>query len=249
MDWMEMSSNRRASAEALLRTPRSSANAFEVTVERLGSAIKMGFFAPGEQLPTERDLSELMGVSRTTIREAIRVLTVQGSLEVRRGRTGGTFVAEKFTPPNLRELHKHVREHNTTLLEIVDHRLVVETGIAELAAERASREDQKHISDIAWQMRDAVNDFSRYRNLDTQFHFALAKATRVQRLSSVLAEIHAELSDLMALVPYSKEACIHSNEQHERIAKAVAAGNGNKARKEMREHVLATTSFLKGLLG
>ncbi len=249
MDVAAMSINRRQSAEALLRKPRSIANAFEVTVERLGTAIRMGLFAPGEQLPTERDLSELMGVSRSTVREAIRVLTIQGLLSVRRGRSGGTFVADKMRTPTVRELHKRVRQRNSTLMELLDHRFVIEPGIAALAAERASREDRSHITDIADQMGDAVDDFPRYRNLDTQFHFALARATGVRRITATLAEIHAELSDLMALVPLSREACLHANEQHARIARAIAATNRDKARREMSEHVLATSSFLKGLLG
>ena len=245
---MVLDLNRRESAEALLRSPRSNANAFEVTVERLGSSIKMGFFGPGEQLPTERQLCELMGVSRTTVREAIRVLTVQGTLEVRRGRTGGTFDSAQFDRPIVKELHKQVRQRGTSLLQILDHRLVVEPGIAELAAERVSRDLGKRLISLAAQMHEAEDDFSRYRTMDTQFHFLIAKTTGVDRLSAVLAEIHTELTDLMTMVPHSRDACMHSTQQHERIAKAVATGNAPKARREMREHILATTSFLKGLL-
>lgn len=245
---MRVDHGKRESAEALLRSPRSSGNAFEVTVERLGSAIKMGLFGRGEQLPTERELCELMGVSRTTVREAIRVLTVQGMVEVRRGRLGGTFVSSQLTSPSVKELRKQVQQRGTSLIEILDYRLVVETGIAELAAQRRSAE-LDGLVELAERMHDAEDDFARYRTMDTQFHFVIAKATGVKRLSTVLAEIHAELSDFMAIVPHSREACIHSTEQHERIAKAVADGNATKARNEMREHVLATASFLKGLLG
>ena len=246
---MVLDYHRRESAEALLRSPRSSANAFEVTVERVGSAIKMGLFGPGEQLPTERKLCELMGVSRTTVREAIRVLTVQGIVEVRRGRSGGTFVSGQLTAPSVKELQKQVQRHGTSLIEILDHRLVVETGIAELAAQRRPVELHKRLVELAERMHDAEDDFSRYRTMDTQFHFLVAKATGVERLSTVLAEIHAELSDLMTMVPHSRDACMHSTQQHQGIAKAIADGDATKARNEMREHVLATASFLKGLLG
>jgi len=241
--------SKRESATALLRNSRSSANAFEVTVERLGSSMKMGFFAPGDQLPTERELSEIMNVSRTTIREAIRVLTVQGKLEVRRGRTGGTFVSTSFRTPSVKEQHAQVQAKGTALLEILDHRLVVEPGIAELAAERANAEVRQTLSDLALQASKAEDDFRRYRALDTQFHFLLAKATGVDRLSTILADIHAELSDLMAIIPHSVEACRHSSEQHRRIARAVATRKPAAARKAMKEHVEATTSLLKGLLG
>ena len=82
-----------------------------------------------------------------------------------------------------------------------------------------------------------------------QFHFLLAKATGVERLSAILGDIHSDLSDLMVLIPHSVEACRHSSEQHRRIAQAIARGRPEAARKAMREHVDATTSLLKGLLG
>jgi len=240
--------SKREAAVALLHTPRSSANAFEVTVEKLGSSIKMGFFAPGDQLPTERELAELMNVSRTTVREAIRVLTVQGKLEVRRGRSGGTFVAAELKTPSIKELHEQIRARGTTLREILDHRLIVEPGIAELAAERADAQFRQRISELAGENARAEDDFRRYRTLDTQFHFLLARATGVGRLSAILADIHAELSDLMSIVPYSRDACRHSSQQHQRVAEAISAGKPEAARTAMREHVEATTSFLKGLL-
>ena len=246
---MSKDQSTRESAVALLRNPRSSANAFEAAVERLGSSIKMGVFAPGEQLPTERELSDIMNVSRTTIREAIRVLTVQGKLEVRRGRTGGTFVSTSFKAPSAKEQQAQVQARGTAFLEVLDYRLIVEPGIAELAAERADADMRQRILALAQQGTDAENDFRQYRSLDTQFHFLLAKATGVERLSRTLGDIHSELSDLMALIPHSVDACRHSTEQHQRIAEAIAEGKPEAARNAMKEHVEATTSLLKGLLG
>lgn len=239
----------RDSAVAVLRNPRSNANAFEAAVERLGSSIKMGVFAPGEQLPTERELSEIMNVSRTTIREAIRVLTVQGKLEVRRGRTGGTFVSTSFKAPSAKEQQAQVQARGPAFLEVLDYRLIVEPGIAELAAERADDEMRGRISDLALRGVEAEDDFRNYRALDTQFHFLLAKATGVERLSATLGDIHSELSDLMALIPHSLDACRHSSEQHQRIAAAIAKSRPEAARKAMKEHIEATASLLKGLLG
>ncbi len=241
--------SKQASVAALLRGPGVAQNAFEVTVERLGSSIKMGLFTPAQQLPSERRLAEMMGVSRTTIREAIRVLTVQGILTVRRGRSGGTFVAGEIRPPSVQELHERVRRRGTTLREILDHRLVVEIGVAELAAERATPAQRREIAELVAHMKEAENDFGAYRRLDTAFHMLLAQATGAPRLSAVVADIHAELSDVMSIVPYSREACVHSTTQHRRIARAIINGQGSAARAAMREHVGATSSFLRGLLG
>jgi DNA-binding FadR family transcriptional regulator len=224
------------------------ANSFEVTVEKLGSAIKMGFYKPGERLPPERKLVEVLGVSRTTIREAIRVLTAQGILSVRRGRTGGTFVEAAMVPRNVRELHQSLKKKNTSLLEILDHRLVIESGVAELAAARASNEQKRKLQELLDQMAKAESSFPDYRQLDIQFHLLIAESTGVARLQAVLTNIHIELADLMSVVPHSREACAHSTAQHRQIATAIVAGRPAKARDAMREHVSATTSFLRGLL-
>lgn len=235
-------------ARTLLRGTKPSHNAFEVTVERLGSAIKMGLYGPGDQLPSERELGEMMGVSRTVIREAIRVLSVQGVLIARRGRTGGTFVSSTLVPRNVKELHVQLKSRGTTLLEILDHRLVVEMGVAELAAQRATSAQRDKLTEIIENMKDAERHFPTYRRLDTQMHLLIAAATGNQRLSSVLADIQVDLADLMSMVPYSPEACAHSTVQHKQIVESIIAKKPARAREAMREHVLATTSFLSGLL-
>src|SRR5579859_4778570 len=68
-------------------------NAFEVTIERLAQSIRLGVLVEGDRLPPERELAETFGVSRVTLREAIKALRDAGLVESRRGRGGGTFVA------------------------------------------------------------------------------------------------------------------------------------------------------------
>src|SRR3954470_15892278 len=84
--------------EALFRPVRTG-NAFEETVERLLQAIRLGVVGAGERLPSERELAERLGVSRVTLREAIRALSDAGYVESRRGRYGGTFVNENLPEP------------------------------------------------------------------------------------------------------------------------------------------------------
>src|SRR5918999_5325739 len=70
---------------------------FEETVERLGTAIRLGVLAPGTQLPPERELADQLAISRSTLRQALTTLVQSGHLVAVRGRSGGTFVAE--APP------------------------------------------------------------------------------------------------------------------------------------------------------
>ena len=208
----------------------------------------MGLILPGERLPSERDISEMMGVSRTTIREAIRVLTVQGALEVRRGRMGGTFVSTQLKRPNAGELRERVSRQGSTLLDVLDLRFVVEQGVAQIAAERATDEQVRELEKFLVDMTGEGRKFPLYRDLDTRFHLLIAGVTQSDRLSSMVADIHAGLSDLMALIPYSEEAVLHSSDQHTRLVAAIKKKKPEQARKIMQEHVSATSSFLRGLL-
>lgn len=238
-----------SAAEALIRNTKSTANAYEVTVERLSAAIKMGLYRPGEQLPPEREMAELMGVSRTTLREAIRVLAAQGFLLVRRGRQGGTFVSETLTLPNVLELKQQLCQSGSSLSEIFDYRLVVEMGVVELSAQRANSQQIQELQNLIDRMQGAIDQFSEFRRLDTEFHILIARSTQSRRLTSVVAGIHAEFSDLLAVIPHSPAACRDSTQQHQQILDAIQAGNAELARSLMQTHVTGTNSLLNGLLG
>jgi DNA-binding FadR family transcriptional regulator len=144
----------------------------------------MGLYRPGDQLPTERDLADIMGVSRTTVREAIRVLSAQGFLSVKRGRTGGTFICEALTLPSVRELKQKLEQRGTTLSEILDYRLVMEPGVAELAAQRANSQQLDELQSLVDRMKQAANHFNDHRHLDTKFHLLIASATQSRRLNN-----------------------------------------------------------------
>src|SRR6476646_5637582 len=83
-----------------LLVPVRTGNAFEETVERLLAVIKLGLVAPGDRFPAERELAAQLGISRLTLREAIRELQQAGYVESRRGRFGGTFVTYEQPPPD-----------------------------------------------------------------------------------------------------------------------------------------------------
>src|SRR5919206_4462183 len=84
-------------AVAAVFEPVQTATTFEETVDRLGTAIRLGILAPGTRLPSERELAEQLGISRSTLRQAITTLVQSGHLESIRGRGGGTFVVQE--PP------------------------------------------------------------------------------------------------------------------------------------------------------
>ena len=117
----------------LLRPVREN-NAFEETVERLLTVIKLGFIGPGERFPAERELAAQLGISRLTLREAIRELQQAGYVESRRGRSGGTFVTGRPPAPDRGELRRLAREDGDKLADALTFRLALETGAADALA-------------------------------------------------------------------------------------------------------------------
>src|SRR3954469_15925098 len=122
---------RDAALEAVFK-PVHPPTTFGETGERLGTAIRLGLLAPGSQLPPERDLADELRISRSTLRQALTTLVQSGHLVARRGRTGGTFVAEE---PPLAELESEPLGEDAWA--ILDHRVAIEAGAVILAAERA----------------------------------------------------------------------------------------------------------------
>src|SRR3712207_1045906 len=130
---------------------------FEETVERLGTAIRLGLLAPGDRLPPERDLAAELRISRSTLRQALTTLTQSGHLASVRGRAGGTFVSDR--PP----LAERVAEPlGTGAWEALDMRVAIEAGAAVLAAERADHEDLDRLDELVERMAGA-EEFDDYR--------------------------------------------------------------------------------------
>jgi len=119
--------------------------ASEEVVDQIKEAIYSRQLLPGDRLPSERELSEQFGLSRMTIRDALRVLESTGLVEIKVGASGGAYVRE----PNLEmlsdSLSSFLRLKKTTLLELTEARKIIETATAELAAQRATEEDLKAV--------------------------------------------------------------------------------------------------------
>ncbi|MCW5623241.1 MAG: FadR family transcriptional regulator [Burkholderiales bacterium] len=236
-------------AHALLRGDGSAINPFELTIERLGSSIKMGLFAPGDQLPPERELAALMGVSRLTLRAALRALERAGLVTVRRGRYGGTFITDQV--PKLGDksgLETATNIAPAVLEDWIAQRWVLETGVADLAARNASDAQIRALIELNDQMKRFEHDLSQYRPLDTMFHLGLARATGSAGLETWVAQTHARLSELMRLIPSTRGALSNSTDYHTQILDAIAQRDPVEARRVMALHVDATTSMLRGLL-
>src|SRR5437764_14997310 len=119
--------------------PVRAGNAFEETVERLLTAIRLGVVGPGERFPPEREFAGQLGISRITLREALRELQAAGYVESRRGRHGGTFVTGAPAGPSRGEARRIARERSGGLADALTFRMAVGTGAAQPLAQLAGR--------------------------------------------------------------------------------------------------------------
>jgi DNA-binding FadR family transcriptional regulator len=228
---------------APLFKPVQPPTAFEQTVERLATAIKLGFLPPGGQLPPERELARQLEISRTTLRQALTALTQSGLVTTSRGRRGGTFVADPLPlAPRPRRVFDEDELH-----AFLDHRLAVEMGVAVRAAERAVPADIDALVGLTEQM-DGFGEFEEYRQADLRFHMGLAEAAHSPRLVEAMAEVQRELDEVIELVPHPQEVLQRSNEQHRALIALLRKGDAVGAAKLIREHVEGTEYFLAGML-
>jgi GntR family transcriptional regulator, transcriptional repressor for pyruvate dehydrogenase complex len=215
---------------------------FEETVERLGTAIRLGLLAPGARLPPERDLAEQLRISRSTLRQALTTLVQSGHLVSVRGRTGGTFVAE--APPLAEAAEEPLGDAARATL---DRRVAIETGATVLAAERAEEEDLDRLDELVVRM-DASGPFGHYRRADVRFHIGMAEAARSPELVRAMTEVQGQMSGLIARIPHPEEVLTRSNEQHRRLVGHLRKREAGRAVLLMRDHISGTEHILAGLM-
>lgn len=231
------------SLDATVFAPVHSTTAFEETLERLGTAIKLGLLAPGTRLPAERDLCEQLGIARSTLRQALTALVQSGHLHAIRGRGGGTFVADAPPPsePPSAELVAGWRD-------ICDQRLAVELGVAVLAAERAGPDVIAPLDELVRRMQETLDDFPAYRRADARFHVTLAEATGSARLVTATTEAQGAMGDLIHHIAHPPEVLAWSNAQHARLIACLERHDPDTAVRVMTEHLHGTEHVLAGLL-
>jgi DNA-binding FadR family transcriptional regulator len=234
--------DRSAAVEAIFE-PVQPPTTFEETVERLGTAIKVGLLSAGSKLPPERELADELGISRSTLRQALTALVQSGHLMAARGRGGGTFVAD--APPLTVGSSGPDR---AKMRDVLDYRVAVETGAAMLAAERCEPEDLDRMRELVETMKEGETDFETYRRADIRFHIAMAEAAKSHRLVAAMTEVQGDMSELIALIAHPEEVLAQSNAQHARLIKLLEAGHSTGAAELIRKHLEGTEHILIGLM-
>jgi GntR family transcriptional repressor for pyruvate dehydrogenase complex len=222
-------------------------SAGEHIADRLVTAIALGEFVPGQRLPSERELASTLGVSRTTVREAIQRLAALGYVEVRRGRRGGAYVLTSWGPQAREMVERTLLPGWERFERLFDFRRLVEPLIARTAAERRSAEDVERI-DAALHAYLTAADREASRAADQAVHEAVAGATQNPYLANLSSLIRNEISLGFGAEPYSPVIRARAVKDHVKLAGAIAAGDPAAAARVAGTHFQLTESTVRDLM-
>lgn len=223
--------------------PVRQGNALEDTVARLVQTVRLGVLGPGESLPPERELAALYGVSRDTVREAIRELADAGFLESRRGRYGGTFIADPLPRPT-----EPPAVEPAELDEVLGMRRVLEAGAVRAAATRALEPADR---EALWARHEEATAAgpNGYRRADTLLHLTIAELAGIPALVPLVVENRARINAWLDTFPLLLRNIEHSNAQHESMVTAILAGRADAASAAALDHLAGSEALLRGFLG
>ena len=215
--------------------------AYRQVADELRAQIVGGTLAAGERLPNEADLSRAFGVSRSTVREALRVLASQHLIETLRGVQGGSFVASPDPSQVVADvggaLGVLVMTPQLRLHDLLEARLLLEPAAARLAARRADPETVEAIADAAGAPRDPRDPSGFVGHLD--FHTTVLMATGNLMITMMGQPVNDVLRTRLRRVGVEAAEWDRVDDWHRVIAGHIAAGEADAAEEAMRDHLVA----------
>ena len=232
--------------------PVSKASLSDKIVEQIIDLIARDVLKPGERLPSERELCTMFGVGRTSVREALRSLSVMGILD---GRVGeGTFVCDNNAKYLEKSLQWGLLLDSKAVQDLAETRLMLETETAASAAQRATVADLSGIEAALADMRDGLDAADHFLESDLQFHLLIAKATQNPILNNLLTMIRAYLLEWIrqSLVkPASSDKSGRARKslaEHDAIFAALRSRDEDGCRQAMKAHIISSSLDLKSHL-
>lgn len=223
---------------------------FQDVVEQIQEAIISGKIEVGEKLPPERELKEMLQTSRSTIREALRVLEQKGLIEIKLGMGGGAIVTTVSADQVTESLDLLIKSQNVSLNYLAEFRERVEGDVAELAAERATDEDIRKLKNLLEDAKkfvdmgvDHVTDFW---EADQKLHLAVADISRNPIYISICKTIHNNIIHYLTKYFPVKVNVIEENYKDLcDIIESVELGKSEAARNFAKEHVRRFNRYMK----
>lgn len=217
--------------------PGEIASTRDRVVEHVRRLLEQDALGPGDRLPGERDLAQALGVSRPSVRSGLEALEAMGVVVTRRG--AGTFIADG--PPRLgaEPLSLLTSLHRLTAAEMFEARLVLEVGVAGLAARHATGDQLATMADELTGMFASLQDPQAFLVHDVRFHRAIAEGCGNRVLAALMEMVSAQFYELRRRTIDRARDLREAGEMHQRIYRAIRARNRAAAQAAMTEHLQA----------
>lgn len=213
---------------------------FQDIVEQIQRAILNHTFKPGNKLPPESELKEMFNTSRSTLREALRVLEQKGLIEIRPGVSGGAIVKQIDTDPIVESLGLLIKSGSISLEHLAEARIKIESSILELATSRACDKDIKNMKTLLRESETFVekNDWDGVLTIDKKMHTMLGKISGNPVFQFIQKTIHANIHNYYdEYLPMTRAIAIENNNDFAIIIKAIENKDCKKASAQIMDHV------------
>lgn len=221
----------------------------EMVVEQILARLKEGTLKPGQKLPSQREMAQLFGVGRSSVREALNALTVMGYLEVQQGK--GTFIRQSLPSVDFATDRLNAALNAVSLLDLMEARELLECKSVELAAERAGQDHIRRMKAALAKARESLGDYPAFLKADLEFHLSLAEATEngaICEMMRLLAEKVLEHHRRLRTARLSTDYRRLSVESADMVVSHLEKGQGRQAAQWMRDHLNAIKNELKDIL-
>jgi len=221
--------------------PAGGGNAYDAVAALIQTSILVGDLRPGSRLPDESELAERHGVGRSTVREALRVLSGRGWVHTVRGPTGGVFVSQPDAQAMGRDLGDDlaflIGGESVSFAEVLEARHIHEETAVRLAAARAGPAEVERIRRLAEMGNHLADDPERFTRANVEFHVAVSEATHNRLLLLWMWAMRQVLEGVMGAAASTRERRLHVAKQHVAIANAIAARDPEAAVAAMGLHL------------
>jgi len=221
--------------------PVSAPKPHNLLADQLRQAILRGEISEGDALPPERELVEQTGLTRGSVREALRLLAAEGLVQTRQGRYGGNIVTMPGTDSMATSIGQFIRGRKLPLRTLHETRYALEPALARLAALHRSEEDLQALKALHQDLVDAAGNFQQFSTVNIDWHNAIARASGNELLSSILYGISFGIAVSTTTEEYdTPETRTQVMRIHSQIMSAIEQGDADLAERRMRQHIGAT---------
>lgn len=214
----------------------------EQVIEALKDYILKGNYKNGNYLPTEVELCKMMGIGRSTLREAVMILESQGF--VRKMHGVGVMIVDESLSATSEMLRLMLIRKGYTMAELFEVRYINEIRTAELAALHATRENLEEIEKHLMIMRNSMSTNTEYLNADIEFHLAIARASQNSVFTMILQIVRPLLEDMIKETLKYNHRPEHSMKYHERIFDYIKNKDSDNSALAMKKHLEGTRQML-----